>query len=851
MNRQSARQSRVFFVTSWLLLVCALVQQDLLATELKAESPVPANGFGTADPSSVLLRWTPAQQASEQHLYLSTGVPPTDADRITTLSRTTSSYFNSLGFELGQTYYWRIDITDFSGTLHSGFTWTFTTLSYQAGVPNPSSNTQWVTPGNATLSWQSGLLAVSHDIFFGSNEESVRVGLSSVYHGLIVGTGQLQFPLPPLEKGTTYYWRIDERQSSGLITQGDTWQFTTLGSDGGIQGRYFDNTYLGEMPVLTRVDDHINLNFTQDNQLNRVLSSNQFSVRWTGQIFLPTSQNTTLSVIANDCVRLWVDGQVVMNDWIPHPTRQLSVTVPPNLNTPTQIVLEYAHIQGDPHIQLLWSHGLQTPKIIPNGPLQPNTRSHSPTPGNANSDISQSPRLSWNAGTTVITHNLYLGTNRISVRLATPHDPEFLVQQNTASYDLPPLDLNQTYYWRVDDVNSFNQPNVATGQVWQFTTSDYVTLEDFESYANLPPQRIFVAWLDGWGYSQPYPAQPGNNTGATVGHMDRPYAEQRIVHAGKQSMPLAYNNSGAYQNSETKHGFASPLDMTSQNNQSLNTLSLAFHGQPDAVGQFSRQQNTFNLTGSGTGFWEENDRCYFVSQSVSGSATISACVDHIETIHALSQAGIMIRQSHESNAPQTCVAITADGRLVCHYRSSLGQPVTSLYSEPGTVTLPHWIKLQREGAILSLSHSQNGFSWSPVTLDNQPAMSLSGFASLGLMHCVYADNYTPGTAVFSQVSSSSVAPFTTESSLGIPLNEADDLYLVLEDTQGESLLIPHPDNPLAVLHSDWKTWNIDLSSYPNINLRSIQAISIGIGGLDQQTSGGQGLLFIDDIGLHP
>ncbi len=129
-------------------------------------------------------------------------------------------------------------------------------------------------------------------------------------------------------------------------------------------------------------------------------------------------------------------------------------------------------------------------------------------------------------------------------------------------------------------------------------------------------------------------------------------------------------------------------------------------------------------------------------------------------------------------------------------------------------------------------------------------MSLSGFASLGLMHCVYTDNYTSGTAVLSQVASSSVAPFNTESSLGIPVNKADDLYLLLEDTQGETLLITHPENPLAVLHSDWRTWNIDLSNTQNINLRSIQAISIGIGGIDNQTAGARGLIFIDDIGLH-
>jgi len=846
-----APKSGVSFVTGWWLLVCALSGHCLAASDYMASSPTPTHGFKTIDPSNVLLTWIPARKAAQQQLYLGTDPILTASDRAATLTGRVSSYFYNPGFELGQTYYWRIDTLDTSGINHTGNAWTFTTLSYQATQPNPTQGSQWVVAQNATLIWQSGLFSVSHDVYFSTQMEAVSLGFSSAYLGLVVGTGQLQYALPVLEKGTTYYWRIDERQSSGVVTQGDVWQFKTLVSDGGIQGRYFDNTYLGESPALTRIDKNVNLNFPQDNVLVRVLASDQFSVRWTGQLFLPQSNDITLSVIANDKVRLRVDGHILIDDWTLHPTRHLNAALTPGQGTSSDIVLEYAHIQGTPHCQLFWSYDGQVSQVIPCGPLQPQTQSHLPSPADLSQNICQSPKLFWHAGTTAMTHDVYLGTSLLSVLQAQSGDPEYLGRQENTSYDLTSLDLNQTYFWCVNDV-LVPQTNVEEGPIWAFTTANYYVIDNFESYENAPGQRIFETWIDGLGFVSPLPGHLGNGTGATVGHIAPPYAEQGIVHAGSQSMPLAYNNHGNYQRSEARLTFDQPLNMTQHSNRPLKTLSLAFHGHPVSMGQFTKQQNTFTLTGAGTGFWEENDRCYFVSQSVSGSASISARINSIERIHALSQAGIMIRQSNEPDVPQACVAITADGRLACHYRNSPGQPAMSLYSEPDTVTLPHWIKLQRQGATLSLYHSSDGFAWWPVNLIGQPTMSMAGFASMGLMHCTYRDNLTTATAVFSRVTSTSVTPLNTTSSLGIPLNDADHLYLRLEDTTGSPpLIVPHPNNPQAIQRGAWQTWNINLASLSGINLSTLQTLAIGVGDPNNLQSGGTGLIFIDDISLHP
>lgn len=841
------QQSSVIFVTVCLLSgwypVCAWAD-----TSYAAHAPTPSHGNLTVDPSYVKLSWTPGTLANQQILYISTSINLDDY-QTAVLNGNTASYFYSPGFQLGKTYYWRIDTLDAYGVTHTGDVWIFTTLSYKASQPIPEFGIQWVPASNASLNWQSGLLAVSHELYFSTDQETVEQGLASAYKGLIIGNGQLHYTLPQLNKGTTYYWRVDEHQSSGMIVEGDMWQFTTLESDGGIQGHYYDNTYLGEVPVLTRIDSEIDLNYSSDNALRRVITDDQFSVRWTGQLFKPSQTATTLSIRANDCVRLIINGQTVLEDWHSHPERMLSVSLSTEIDSPCEMTLEYAHLQGTPEIQLLWSYGGKTPEVIPNGPIQPFDQSYFPSPFNGAESVSQSPKLSWLSNASVLMYDLYVGTDAQAMAQAQTTSPQYQGQLYNPVFDLVDLDPGRTYYWRVDEIDYSYTAN--PGHVWQFTTADYYVIDNFEYYTNEISERIFESWIDGWGFISPSPGHTGNQTGSTVGYLELPYTEQHIVYSGKQSMPLEYNNTQEHCNSEATREFESSFNMLRQSGQNLSQLKLAFRGQPELIGHYFKQQNTVTLTGAGTGFQGDNDCAYFLSQSISGNATLTARIDQIESLDSLSQAGIMLRQSLDPNASQVCIAITSDGRLACHYRGTVGQSIVSQYTEPDTVNLPHWIRLQRQGSSITLTHSEDGITWIPQPLNNQSNLSLSGFASLGLMYCAYADNISTGTAAFSQVSSSSVTPMNTASTLGIPLNVADDLYIRLVDSQNRDLVIPHPDNPNAITQDHWDTWTIDLSILSGINLQAIKSLSIGVGSADSICSGGTGMIFIDDVGLHP
>lgn len=88
-----------------------------------------------------------------------------------------------------------------------------------------------------------------------------------------------------------------------------------------------------------------------------------------------------------------------------------------------------------------------------------------PTPANGATDISTSGALSWTPGSGTTSHKVYLGTTNTPTLVATV---------NGSSFSPAALDVNTTYYWRVDEVNSIG---TTVGEVWSFTTSASTTID--------------------------------------------------------------------------------------------------------------------------------------------------------------------------------------------------------------------------------------------------------------------------------------------------------------------------------------------------------------------------------------
>jgi len=192
-------------------------------------------------------------------------------------------------------------------------------------------------------------------------------------------------------------------------------------------------------------------------------------------------------------------------------------------------------------------------------------------PANGAVDVTQTPILTWSPGLYGASHGKYFGTDKEAVQNADTSSPQYKGSGNlgSESYDPGQLEWDTTYYWRVDEANNANADSPWTGPLWNFTTANFLIIDDMESYNDINEgeegsNRIYNAWLD--GYNDP-------TNGSQVGHLDAPFYEETIVHSGNKSMPLYYDN--AVGKSEATLTLTYPRDWTEKG---VDTLTIWFRG---------------------------------------------------------------------------------------------------------------------------------------------------------------------------------------------------------------------------------------------------------------------------------
>jgi hypothetical protein len=464
----------------------------------------------------------------------------------------------------GTTYYWRVDEITPDGTV-KGIVWSFSIRPLIATKPFPPDGMKYVDP-NQDLSWEMGLSSIFSTIYTGQSFDEVNDATEEL--GILC-------PSPTFDPGTlaldtTYYWRVDEFTfPPGATQKGQVWSFTTRGTGGGAKARYFANMSLAGAPALTRIEGTINVNTSAE--VAAGLSDN-LSARWTANVEAPFTEPFTLITTSDDGVRLWFDGRLVIDNWTDHGTVDNTATVNLIAGQVYSIRMEWYDNTGGAVAQLSWESPTLPRQILPQGWLQLPVRAAGPYPANGAVNTPQNMTLRWIPGEQAASHQIYFGDDKDAVGAATtPTDTQPAGQ---ATYSPGALEWGKTYYWRVDEVNDASADSPWTGCLWSFTTADFLIVDDFESYTDEVGERIFQAWLDGFGYTDPVEV-PGNGTNATVGYLEAPFAEQQIVHSGFQAMPMDYNNIDAPYYSEAERTWSSPQNWTVNG---MNTLVLFVHG---------------------------------------------------------------------------------------------------------------------------------------------------------------------------------------------------------------------------------------------------------------------------------
>jgi glucose/arabinose dehydrogenase len=137
-------------------------------------------------------------------------------------------------------------------------------------------------------------------------------------------------------------------------------------SDPGYAAEYFDNRNLQSAPVLTRADDAVDFDWGGGAPADGVPADN-FSARWTKSLNVAEAGAYEFTVTGDDGVRLYVDGDRVLDKWIPQSRTTYSVTRQLTQGT-HQIVLEYFEAGGDAVAKLEYERTSDPPPPPPPPP---------------------------------------------------------------------------------------------------------------------------------------------------------------------------------------------------------------------------------------------------------------------------------------------------------------------------------------------------------------------------------------------------------------------------------------------------------------------------------------------------
>jgi PA14 domain/Fn3 associated len=150
----------------------------------------------------------------------------------------------------------------------------------------------------------------------------------------------------------------------------------SIGTGSGLNGAYYSGQALTftNPPTLMRTDPTVDFDWSSSPP-DPSIDPNEFTVMWTGMVQPQFSETYTFYTTAEEGARLWVDGQLLVDDWVDAYTpTEFSGTMALQAGRFYPVTLEFFQNGTSPAAQLAWSSPSTTKRIIPQSQLYP----HSP-----------------------------------------------------------------------------------------------------------------------------------------------------------------------------------------------------------------------------------------------------------------------------------------------------------------------------------------------------------------------------------------------------------------------------------------------------------------------------------------
>ncbi len=188
-------------------------------------------------------------------------------------------------------------------------------------------------------------------------------------------------------------WLSDVRIYDRGLSAAEIWALIQ-----GVRGEYFTNMTLLGSPALTRLDPQVY--FTWGGEVFPG-TSDQCSVRWTGQVEPAFTEPYTFYANTDDGARLWLNGTLIIDAWWDQaPTEYASGPIQLVAGQKCPLRLEWYDNTGSGTCELRWSSPSTPKQVIPSARLHP------PEPSTSGGTSSGSPSITLNrtsgpVGTTI------------------------------------------------------------------------------------------------------------------------------------------------------------------------------------------------------------------------------------------------------------------------------------------------------------------------------------------------------------------------------------------------------------------------------------------------------------------
>ena len=527
---------------------------------------------------------------------------------------------------------------------------------------------------------------------------------------------------------------------------------------------------------------------------------------------------------------------------------------------------------------------------------------YQPLPRDGDKWIATDTSLSWQPGMNASKHDVYLGTDADAV--AARDASVFLVNQATASVTLEALAEDTTYYWAVDEIEQGGATHA--GAVWSFTTigpaaglkaeyfnnmtatgepivtqtedqidyqwsdgeiagglSDnvsarwtadleiavtdaytFITRTDDGARLYLDGRLIVDQWVDQGptdAFSSPIELAGGSfhslvmeyyeNTGGAVAQLfwQTPALARTIIPGGALHAPrrarLVYPEPGSQNLPQSVTLVWNAGDEATGHDVYFGESAEAVaDATTSSVGVYRGQQA---LTTYDPGPLEWNKTYYWRVDEIGAAGPVKGSVWSFTT------ANFIVVDDFES------------------YTNEVGQRVFEVWVDGIGFTQPE-PGHPGNGTGMAVGHD----IWSPESSHYEGTIMETGIVHGGNQAmALYYDNTAASFLSETERTWATPQDWTINDVNGLTLflrgnskNAQDGLYVVLEDSAGNTGASVHPD-PSRLAFPGWSRWRIPLSEFidAGVNVTAVKKMILGIGNRDNPAPGGTGMVYVDDI----